>query len=294
MSRQTLWGLFESNYQRQNRSCAKTAKQYQVQFTHYGRWLGREPTLDDLNDELLAAFLDHHANGRSAPTANKAYWCIVAIWRRASDLGMVLTRPTVQPLPEPDEIPFAWLVEELQAILRTCGVVPGMIGGVPARLWWLGLHWTIWSTGERIGALMSVKRSALNLQRGELYVSAELRKGRRKPRLYPLLPQAVDILREAQAFDREFLFPWPLCNATLYNRYKKILAASGLPTDRKCKFHRIRRSVASYLEAAGGNATDWLDHSGRRVTRRSYLDPRICGENDAARKLPRLDPPEAA
>src|SRR6185312_12990986 len=74
MSRSTLWSVFESNYQRQNRSCKSTAKQYRVQLLHYGRWLGHEPTLDDLTDDLLSSFLDAHAEGRAAPTANKAYW----------------------------------------------------------------------------------------------------------------------------------------------------------------------------------------------------------------------------
>lgn len=294
MSRLELWQLFVSNYQRQNRSCKNTSKQYRVQLNHYGKWLRHEPTLDDLQDDLLAAFLDAHAVGRAIPTANKAYWCLVALWRRAFDLGMVSTRPTVQPLPEPDPIPFAWFVEELQALLRVCGVVPGDVAGIPARLWWPALHWSIWSSGERIGAMLAVKKSCLNLSRGELYVPADVRKGRRKPRLYPLLRPAVDLLRAMDEYERELLFPWPFDPVTLYNRYRKILKAAGLPHDRKCKFHRIRRSMASYLEAAGGNATDWLEHSGRRVTRRSYLDPRITGEQDAAKKLPPLEPDEAA
>lgn len=289
MSR-TLWQLFETNYRRQNRTCAGTAKQYRIQLNHLAEFLSREPTLDDLSDENLSAFLDWLAEKRSAPTANKGYWCLVALWRRANDLGFVPNRPTVQPLPEPEQIPFAWLVEEMQALIRVCGVAGGEIGGIPARLWWPALHWTIWSTGERIGAVLAVPKSHCNLSRAELYVPSNFRKGRRKPRLYPLLPQAVNLLRQFDDVDRQLLFPFPFDRTTLYNRYKRILKAAGLPTDRKCKFHKIRRSVASYIEAAGGNATDWLDHSGRRVTRRSYLDPRICGENNAARLLPQLDP----
>lgn len=289
MSRITLWQLFEGNYKRQNRTCAATAHQYKVQLKWLAEFVGHEPTLDDLTDDVLDGFLVHRAEKVAAPTANKAYWCIVALWRRAYDLGMVAQRPTVQPLVEPDPMPFAWFVHELQAILRTCSVVPGKIDDVPARIWWPSLHWTIWSTGERIGAILKVEVSHLDLSRGELLVPAHIRKGRRKPRLYPLLRPAIDLLRQMYDPSRKLLFPFPYDISTLYNRYRRILKAAGLPADRKCKFHKIRRSVASYLEAAGGNATDWLDHSGRRVTRRSYLDQRICGDQNAAKRLPPLD-----
>ena len=35
----------------------------------------------------------------------------------------------------------------------------------------------------------------------------------------------------------------------------------------------MRRSFATHLEAAGGNATQALHHSARSLTERSYLDP---------------------
>ena len=59
--------------------------------------------------------------------------------------------------------------------------------------------------------------------------------------------------------------------------FDKVLSAAGLPTDRKSKFHRMRRSVASHLHAAGHNATDALGHSSADVTRKSYFDPNIIG-----------------
>ena len=52
----------------------------------------------------------------------------------------------------------------------------------------------------------------------------------------------------------------------------------GLPSDRRHKFHAMRRTVASFYEAAGGNATELLGHSTRDVTRTHYLDPRVVGQ----------------
>ena len=37
---------------------------------------------------------------------------------------------------------------------------------------------------------------------------------------------------------------------------------------------RMRRSVASHYKAAGGDATELVDHTSRKVTQ-AYLDPRI-------------------
>lgn len=285
----TLWHLFINGYQKRNRSSAETERQYRIQLDHLSRHLGHEPKLEDLSDEVLADFMDRHSKGRAASTANKAYWCLVALWRRAFDLGIAKKRPTVQPLAEPDQIPFAWFKEEVETLLRTCSTLPGNVGEIPARLWWLGLHWVIWSTGERIGAVLAIKADNADLRRGELFVPAEARKGRRKPKLYKLLPQAAEVLKLMQPFERELLFPCPWKDkSTLYYRYKRILRAAGLPTDRKCKFHRMRRSFASYIEAAGGNATEALDHSSRRVAQRSYLDPRICGGRNPAELLPAI------
>jgi integrase len=90
---------------------------------------------------------------------------------------------------------------------------------------------------------------------------------------------------------RRLLFPWPYSPSTLYNHYSRLLRRAGLPDDRKSKPQRMRRSFASHLEAAGGNATAALKHSSRKVTERAYLDPRIVGGQNHARLLPRIDPP---
>ena len=61
----------------------------------------------------------------------------------------------------------------------------------------------------------------------------------------------------------------------LESRKFGILRVSGLPFDRKHMLHCMRRSTASFYEAAGGNATDLLDHSSRDITKKFYLDTRV-------------------
>lgn len=73
----------------------------------------------------------------------------------------------------------------------------------------------------------------------------------------------------------------------IWRKIGEVLERAGLPTDSKSKFHRIRRTVASYYEAAGGNATELLGHSSRKITEK-YLDRRIVARPQAIDRLWRL------
>lgn len=111
-------------------------------------------------------------------------------------------------------------------------------------------------------------------------------------RAYYRLPyDSIESLRAISRPRRSLLFPWPYNPTYIYDHYKKLLEAAGLPTDRKSKFHRMRKSTASHFEAAGGNATKLLDHTSRRVTE-NYLDPRITGGQNTSDLLFKPHKPE--
>jgi integrase len=63
------------------------------------------------------------------------------------------------------------------------------------------------------------------------------------------------------------------------------LKLAGLPTDAKSKFQRIRRSHATHLHIAGGDATASLGHSSDSITRRHYLDVRLLSRQSAEKLL---------
>lgn len=90
---------------------------------------------------------------------------------------------------------------------------------------------------------------------------------------YPLHADTLTHLTKMPRFG-PLVLPWPYHPTYLWDRYTTLLERFGLPSGRESKFHRLRRSVASHYEAAGGNATEFFGHSSRKVTRR-YLDPRI-------------------
>ena|SRR3990167_3110052 len=290
---ETIRALFARAYAplRLRGKSAETTRQYEIQFTHFHAFLSREPTLTDLVDETVNAFLFwFRAQGAAAPTVNKARNHLLALWRFAARKRLVEHFPDVPPDVEPDRVPVAWLDHELLRLLAACADEPGYLRGILAAKWWKALHFTFWDTAERKTALLSLKWQTVDLTSGWAVFPAEIRKGKKRDRAYPLHCETVAALREIAEPPRELVFPWPYSPAYIYPRYNKILRRAGLPIDRKRKFHCLRRTVASYYEAAGGNATEFLDHTTRRVTQ-AYLDPRIVPHADATRLLFRPDRP---
>lgn len=83
------------------------------------------------------------------------------------------------------------------------------------------------------------------------------------------------------------MFPWDKSYTYLWGRMGVICKRAGLSDNRRSKFHRIRKTTASYYQAAGGSAQALLDHSSPAVTRR-YLDPRIVAPQSASELLPKV------
>ena len=69
---------------------------------------------------------------------------------------------------------------------------------------------------------------------------------------------------------------WDRDDVSFYNHYKRLLKLAGLPYEKqRSGLQKVRRTFASFIEAAGGNATAALAHTARSVTEKSYLDPRL-------------------
>jgi integrase len=198
------------------------------------------------------------------------------MWRFACRKKYLDTWPDVPAEKTPQLIPLAWSEVELAALYAAAAKQIDSVGNVPASLWWTALLLVVWDTGERIGALLSTPRGGVDRKCEWLAVGHEYRKGQDKDRVYRLGPKTSEKVRELLARHSEkLLFPWPYTKTYIWNRLEKILKNAGLPTDKRCKFHRMRRSVASHYEAAGGDATALLGHANRRTTIKHYLDPRI-------------------
>lgn len=269
---------------------ANTRRLYLTTIANFQRHLSRRPALDDFTDATVNRFLMWFRDlPRSPFSVNKERANLLAMWRFAARKGYVEVWPDVLPETQPERIPQAWTDAEIFQLWRGCALQKGDIGGIPSADWWRALLCVIWSTGERISAITAADWQHADLASGYLLVPAESRKGGRADRLYRLGPDAVDALLSIRRPSGP-VFPWPYSRTYLWRKYGDLLRDAGLPDDARSKFHRIRRTVATLVQANGGDATQVLGHSDSRITRRHYLDPRMLPSKQAVDYLPPMRP----
>jgi integrase len=253
----------------------KTIDLYLISLRSFGKFLERPPRLSDLNDATVNRYLCHFRElPRRPATVNKERANLTAIWRFACRKGYLNVWPDVPKEVEPDIVPVAWMPEDLSRLFAQAEKMPGTIGGVPAGKWWTALLLVCWDTGERIRAILDLQWTDLDLTNRWMVAPARTRKGGRSDEAYHLHPDTVAALRVIHSRHRKEVFPWPHHPTYIWQKFGRVLRLAGLPHDRKSKFHRIRKSVGSYVKAAGGDPTEALRHRDSRVTR-AYLDPRI-------------------
>ncbi len=257
----------------------ETVRLYRLSLRSFEKTLGRPATLDDLTDFQLARHLGRvGAAGRAAATINKDRAQILAIWRFACQRGMLTIWPNVPAEIEPKRTPQAWLPEELQALQEAIKQEKGYVGDAKAKDFFNALFLVILDTAERIGAVMQI--DWCQIQRNWLTIPAEHRKGKRRDRQYMLSQETMTALSKLPRTQR-LVFHWPFNRLFLWGRWGYIIKRAGLSTDRKSKFHRLRRTVASACDARDIDAQQVLDHQNRRVTE-MYLDPRVSKQVSAA------------
>jgi integrase len=127
-----------------------------------------------------------------------------------------------------------------------------------------------------------------------IHFRAETRKGRRKESTSPLHPVTTQLIMRMCACQpgEQVLFPWPFHTSYFWIKYRNMRERAGLPTDREHSFHCIRKTGASFADAAGADASKLLGHSSRAVTERHYLDPSIAKRDHAVDFLFRPGDPE--
>ncbi len=252
-----------------------TKRLYKTTLVMFDKFLGRSATLEDLTDEKVGRFAAWRVdNGLSKRSVNKDLFNLLALWRWAHRKGLVDEWPDVELEKPPRRTPVAWSEFEIRKLYATMGELPGRLGNIRASDWWQALLLVAWDTGERINAIMHLAWVDVDTKGGWLRFGAEFRKGGRDDNAMRLSADTIAALRKLPK-EYELVFPWPYCYTYLWKKFGEILRLAELPSDFRCKFHRIRRSVASHAEAAGANATAMLRHTKREITE-SYLDPKIC------------------
>lgn len=280
----TLRGFVRDVYAPLRAISQKTLRLYEYTLDAFGQFLGHEPMPSDLEELVVARFLAHRVRTRAAATAAKDRAQLHAIWEFLARRKVTETWPTIPPVSVPERVPEAWLTSEFVRLLATASSERTVISGIPGGLWWRALLLLAYDTGERVTALTSLR---WNDVRGNFVTfRAESRKGKRRDIVRDIGEEARLALESIRG-DRDLVFPWPYSHTYLWNRFSIILRRAKLPAGRRDKFHRIRRTTASYYEAAGHSAQRLLDHSSPATTRK-YLDPRIVSPASAPSVMPKV------
>jgi integrase len=264
---------------------ASTDRIYRIAIKQLGQALGHDPSLSDLTDDALRK-LELLLRGRSAATINERTGRIKALWRWLAKRGLVATWPTLDRLPVAEPYRRAWSVAEVQQLIAACSLMVGHYDHVPARLWWNCFIRILWETGERSGATRAIRFDWLTDM--GLAVPAAVRKGG-KSAFYRLSAAAFAAIGAIRSPPREQLFPWPLCDSSFYLHYGRLLEAAGLPSNRKSKAQRMRRTHLTYWAIGGGNPTARAKHTSSQVTDRYYLDETLLPAEDPLERLPSID-----
>jgi integrase len=268
-----------------------TIRQYHANIKRLDATLNRPAVLDDLTrDNIIRVSQKIIRDGRSPSTANKTISQLRALLNEAVRRGLA-KHDRLPRLKEYQRTPTAWTTEQIDRLYDVCRSQQGMIGGVAARLWWVALHDLLLDTGLRAGALLELEWSMIDWDRGVLLVPAEIQKDD-ADQAFRLHPETLLHLRQIEAPRRRLLLPWDRCYSVIWYRYGKNLKEAGLPSTRRDKFHRMRRTTATHFEAAGGDATELLGHSSRDTTRR-YLDEQIINRLHPCDVIRRPQPKKA-
>lgn len=271
---------------------AKTsAEQLLIAARLFDRW-SRSVPLAHLDELLVVRWLSVYSRGVAPRTVNSKRTSILTLWDAAAEAGLCRA-PNRKRIPRAKElrrIPWAWTTTEIERLVSVCRSVRGTLGTIPARSWWPSIVLSIWTTGMRIGSLMSIATSDLNLAERYAIVRAEHDKSG-IDRYYALGDQAIAAIAGHLCPHRELVFPWPYGRRQLFYKFRRIVTAAGLKSRKTMGlFHQLRRSNLSYTAAGGGIALaqQQAGHASPATTVRSYLDPRIAQQKSAVDVLPEL------
>lgn len=276
----------------------RTVELYGHTLDRFAEHLGHEPTIDDLDDLVVAGFLRWRAatpRKRGKPSAasvakDKSQLTALANWAAKKRLERSDGKPVeFLSLPRSRKVrhaPQAYTADEVARLIRLAKTRVGTIDGKPAAWWWSTLIYAAWCSAERIGALLELRWTDVDLQGRTLLFRAETRKGRSADIQRAITPDLAASLARFEGQPGDLVWRWDRAYHSLWPSLKLLCRRAGV---RGTGFHRLRKASASYVALGGGDATEHLGHASPEMTRAHYLDPRITSPKNALDYLPRLD-----
>jgi len=279
--------FLEDTYAPLRQLAPKASYQYRLTLKRFEEFLGRPPEVADLTDVQVQRFAAARKVSTSASTAKKDRTHLQALANLAAKKRLLSEFLALPPMRAPGRVPRAYTAAEVATLIRAAKALPGRVGAVKRGLWWASLFRSLWETGERIGAHMSLRWGDVDLAGCWVTFPAEARKGHTRDIRRRISPELADWLRLFPAgSERSLVWAWPGSETAIWNTFARLCKRQGITAR---GFHGFRKASATYVAAGGGDATAHLDHSDPRLAKRHYLDESILPGQSALDFLPPLD-----
>ena len=265
-----------------------TIKTYEITLRHLNRYLGRFAKLSDLNDETIAGFLGARIHKCAIRTVNRDLVNLQAISNWLADRNTIPKRLTdLEPFIAAKLEPKAMTREEVNRLWASIKAEQHSVGRVSGPVFWSALFSVFWDTGERFSAVTGIRLCDIDFKTGRVLCVSENRKGQRAERSYSLHKETLGYIQELieqRGYFKENtkVFYTPFAKSRLWQELGRIMTNAGMPNDPKHKFHLIRRTAATHIQKAGGDASAQLGHASPKVTQENYIDPSICQPEQAS------------
>lgn len=205
----------------------------------------------------------------SAETIRKELRTIRAALSQANEWGYLHAVPSMPKVDGFETVKRFMPWEDFERTWRACDAARLPKDFPNPAAWWRALLLVFWSSGVRVGAILSAQWSKTDLQAGTITLPSTVTKQKREHILH--IGQAVELLRAiriepaagvipiAGAKPDDRVFPWDHHRRTLDDEWDRIQMAAGIhlqcadPRPHDCTpschlygFHDMRRSLATY------------------------------------------------
>ena len=281
--------IYENEYAILRAHSEQCKRQYRLTFSRWADQLGTEPALEHLDPLVVQTYVASRRAVRSAATAKKDRNQISALWTYCAKRRYVEQFPTLAQIRAPGRIPRGYTVDEVSALLRQAlqrrpRIKPTTL---PPHQFFPPLIRSCWETAERIGSHMALRWRDVDTAQRIVIFPAEGRKGATRDILRAISEDQCKWLEQIRGKPEDLVWPWRADKSTLWHHFGLLCKRAGV-TNRG--FHGLRKSAASYMALAGGDATQLLDHSNPAITKAHYIDVTIAKPKQTAIDLlPPLD-----
>lgn len=182
----------------------------------------------------------------SPATVNKELRALRAMAKRAFRWKYITEVPEIEFLKEHQKLATYIPPEHFTALYQACDHAKRPAGGtIRPGEWWRALLIVAYMTGWRIGQILALEWSQVDLDEGTILSLAKDNKGKRD-QLLAVHPMVLDHLQAIRGFHVS-VFPLEVDRRAIYTEFKRIQATAGVkpPGKRLYGFHDFRRAFAT-------------------------------------------------